>query len=74
MSAPEQNAPPAPVITTARTLRSLPAAVSASAKAIHTSRLIAFLRCGRLSVSVRTPLRSPDSSTGSPDISGRPAR
>jgi len=32
--------------------------------AIHSSGLIAFLRRGRLSVSVRTPSRSSDSSTG----------
>src|SRR5271157_612354 len=64
MSAPEQKLPPEPVITSARTPRSRPAALSASRNAIHSSGLIAFLRRGRLSVSVRTPSQSFDSSTG----------
>src|SRR4030088_1208118 len=65
MSAPEQKLPPAPVITSARTLRSRPVACSASRNAIHSSGLMAFLRCGRFRVSVRTPSPSSDSSTDS---------
>src|SRR6478672_13857735 len=74
MSAPEQNAPPAPVSTSARTPRSRLRRRSASASSIHSRGSSAFLRSGRLSVNVRTPSRSDDSSTCSSPTIGRSDR
>ncbi len=49
-SAPEQNAPPAPVRTTTRVSLSALAASSASRKGIITSKAMAFMRSGRFKV------------------------
>ena len=53
-SAPEQNPRPAPVITTTRTSLSLPISRNASRKGIITSKAMAFMRSGRLSVTTAT--------------------
>mmetsp|Transcript_11391 Transcript_11391/g.27313 ORF Transcript_11391/g.27313 Transcript_11391/m.27313 type:complete len:202 (-) Transcript_11391:21-626(-) len=55
-SAPAQNVLPAFVRTITRTASSLCAAASRSPSASTSSKLRAFLFCGRLSVSVATPL------------------
>ena len=54
-SAPEQKPRPAPVMTTTRTALSLPISRSASRKGIMTSKAMAFMRSGRLSVTTATP-------------------
>ena len=54
-SAPEQNPRPAPVMTTTRTALSLPISRNASRKGIMTSKAMAFMRSGRLSVTTATP-------------------
>ena len=53
-SAPEQKPRPAPVMTTTRTSLSLPISRSASRKGIMTSKAMAFMRSGRLSVTTAT--------------------
>src|SRR5580704_7208231 len=53
-SAPEQNPRPAPVMTTIRTSLSLPISRKASRKGIMTSKAMAFMRSGRLSVTTAT--------------------
>ena len=54
-SAPEQKPRPAPVMTTTRTPLSLPISRNASRKGIITSKAMAFMRSGRLSVTTATP-------------------
>ena len=55
MSAPEQNAPPAPVRTSTRSSRRRATSVKVSDSSRHMRPLPAFLRSGRFSVTVTTP-------------------
>ncbi len=55
MSAPEQNAPPAPVTTTTRSSRRRATSENVSCSSCHMRPLPAFLRSGRFSVTVTTP-------------------
>jgi hypothetical protein len=55
-SPPEQNARPAPVRTIARTPGSVSSAAKVSRSSAYTSKVRAFSRSGRLSVSVATPV------------------
>src|SRR4051794_33579960 len=55
-SAPEQNSPPAPVITTARSSSTLPLiAMNVSSNSFHMTSLTAFFLWGRFNVTVTMP-------------------
>src|SRR5690349_10522899 len=63
MSPPEQNARPAPVISTTRTAESAPASTIASASSALSFRLRALRLSGRFRVRTRTPSSSSTSSS-----------
>src|SRR6266508_4544126 len=54
-SAPEQNAPPAPVITTTRSLGDCDTPRNVARSSSHITLLMAFLRSGRVNVTVTIP-------------------